>query len=368
MSSPHPNRRRRQVRPPGSTSPHDALFRAAFSQVEHAAGILRTILPPAILARLDLSTLALQPGSFVSAELTSRHTDLLFTAKLSGRTAFVYVLLEHQSDLDPLMAFRLLVYMVRIWERYLADHPKARRLPAILPLVVHHSDKGWCLDTTFEALLDLDPPTLAALGEHMPRCRFVLDDISHDTDDALKSRPMTAFGRAAFWCLRHGREPAELLRRLAGLRDLIRELRAAPDRLAALATILRYIMVVSEPLPPEELHAMLMDVVGEDAEEEIVTVADQLREEGRLKGLVEGERKGLIEGERKGLVQGKREGLVEGLVKGKRDTLLKLLAIRFGALPEAVTARVRVAGVAQLDRWAEGVLTAPALDALFRDA
>jgi len=202
----------------------------------------------------------------------------------------------------------------------------------------------------------------------MPRFRFVLDDISHDTDDALKSRPMTAFGRAAFWCLRHGREPAELLRRLAGLRDLIRELRAAPDRLAALATILRYIMVVSEPLPPEELHAMLMDVVGEDAEEEIVTVADQLREEGRLKGLVEGERKGLIEGERKGLVQGKREGLVEGLVKGKRDTLLKLLAIRFGALPEAVTARVRVAGVAQLDRWAEGVLTAPALDALFRDA
>ena len=92
---------------------------------------------------------------------------------------------------------------------------------------------------------------------------------------------------------------------------------------------------------------MLMDVVGEDAEEEIVTVADQLREEGRLKGLVEGERK--------------------GLVKGKRDTLLKQLAVRFGALPEAVAARVRVADVAQLDRWAEGVLTAPALDALFRD-
>ena len=97
---------------------------------------------------------------------------------------------------------------------------------------------------------------------------------------------------------------------------------------------------------------MLMDVVGEDADEEIVTVANQLREEGRLKGLVEGE----------------REGLVEGLVKGKRDTLLKQLAVRFGAQPETVAARVRVADVAQLDRWAEGVLTAPALDALFRDA
>ena len=48
--------------------------------------------------------------------------------------------------------------------------------------------------------------------------------------------------------------------------------------------------------------------------------------------------------------------------------LLKLLAARFGALPEAVEACVRAADAAQLDRWAERVLTAPKLDAVFRRA
>jgi hypothetical protein len=44
---------------------HDALFKATFSQVEHAAGELRRALPAAIAARIDFSTLALCAGSFV---------------------------------------------------------------------------------------------------------------------------------------------------------------------------------------------------------------------------------------------------------------------------------------------------------------
>jgi hypothetical protein len=91
-----------------------------------------------------------------------------------------------------------------------------------------------------------------------------------------------------------------------------------------------------------------LKAVGKDAEEEIMTVADQLREEGRREGVVEGRR--------------------EGVVAGQRTMLLKQLAARFGALPKAVAARVRAADAMQLERWAERVLTAPKLDAVFRGA
>ena len=91
-----------------------------------------------------------------------------------------------------------------------------------------------------------------------------------------------------------------------------------------------------------------------------MNVADQLREEGRLKGLAEGKREGLAEGQRKGLAEGKREGLAEG----QRSTLLRQLRARFGALPADVTARVRAAGAAQLDVWTDRVLTAPTLSAV----
>lgn len=348
MNSSRPRGRRRRDRPAASTTPHDALFKATFSRVEHAAAILREALPPGIVERLDFTTLTHCSGSFVDRALTARHTDLLFSAKLSGRAAFLYVLFEHQSGVDPLMAFRLLGYLVRIWEDHLGKHPEARRLPAILPVVLHHSATGWRAEVAFEALLDLDPETLAAVSNHVPRFRFILDDISVETDDALRNRAMTALGRLALWCLRHGREPTELVRRLADWADLVREVRAAPDGAAALAAIWRYILTVSEAMPPEELLAKMLDAVGEDAEEEIVTVADELHERGRLQGLAEGERKGLAEGQRR--------------------TLLRLLRTRFGALPADVVARIRAADAAQLDLWTDRVLTAPTLAAVLLGA
>src|SRR5690348_952950 len=125
-----------------TTTPHDSLVKRTFSQIEHAAGLLRVVLPPAITARIDLSTLALCPGSFVDALLGGRHTDLLFTVDVAGQEVLIYLLFEHQSTVDPLMPFRLLQYMVQIWERHLQAHPDDRRLPPIVPVVLHHSRSG----------------------------------------------------------------------------------------------------------------------------------------------------------------------------------------------------------------------------------
>jgi len=158
-------------------TPHDALFKATFSQVEHAAAALRAILPPAVLARLDLKALALCPGSFVDRALANRHTDLLFSTLLADRPALIYVLLEHQSTPHPRMPLRLLGYMLRIWEAWLADHPDAPRLPPILPVVLHHSESGWRSPIAFEDLLDVDPDTLTAIRNYVPCFQFVLEDL-----------------------------------------------------------------------------------------------------------------------------------------------------------------------------------------------
>jgi predicted transposase/invertase (TIGR01784 family) len=75
-----------------------------FSQTKHAASLLRDNLPTAIAERIDWTSFERLPESFVDEELAWRFTDLLFRAKLSGRDAFIYVLIEHQSTSDPLMA------------------------------------------------------------------------------------------------------------------------------------------------------------------------------------------------------------------------------------------------------------------------
>jgi predicted transposase/invertase (TIGR01784 family) len=104
-------------------NPHDALVRRVFSRTENAVGELRAVLPEALSARIDWASLRLVDGRFVDPELADRSTDLLFTADIAGYEAFVYLLLEHQSTVDGLMPLRLLRYLLRIWDRWLADHP-----------------------------------------------------------------------------------------------------------------------------------------------------------------------------------------------------------------------------------------------------
>ena len=90
------------------SSPHDRVFAFTFGQKVHAIGLLRATLPPALVARLDWSTLARQPADFVDARLRRRQSDLLFSIRTAdtGEEVLVYVLLEHQRAPDAKMAYR----------------------------------------------------------------------------------------------------------------------------------------------------------------------------------------------------------------------------------------------------------------------
>ncbi len=62
---------------------------------------------------------------------------------------WVYILLEHQSDPDPWMPFRLLTYMMALWESERRDQEERkvplgeRRLSPILPIVLYTGQRAW---------------------------------------------------------------------------------------------------------------------------------------------------------------------------------------------------------------------------------
>jgi len=65
--------------------------------------------------------------------------------------------------------------------------------------------------------------------------------------------------------------------------------------------------------------------------------------------------------EKQGLVKGRVEGRVEGEVA----VLARQLTKRFGPLDEQTTARLKTATLDQLDTWADRILDAPTLQAVF---
>ncbi|HEY0138976.1 MAG TPA: Rpn family recombination-promoting nuclease/putative transposase [Nannocystis sp.] len=317
-----------------STAPHDALFKATFSQVERAADELRHVLPPELLARVDLASLSLESGSFVDEALRERHTDLLFSLRLDGRDARIYLLFEHQSGPDSWMPLRLLRYMLRIWEGCVAAG--ATLLPVVIPVVLHHGDAGWRAPTRFEALFDLPPEA----AEFTPHFRFLLDDLATESEAALRARAASAFTRLVLSALQQSRGERHLGDLLRGWTGLIRELRQAPDGRRALGLIYRYLYEVRGRAELATITAVARENEPEN-EDFMETIADYLRAQGAARG---------------------RE---EGLREGQRRFLLGMMKNRFGELPEHVRERVMAGDDAELTRWGARLLEARSLDDIF---
>ena len=82
-------------------------------------------------------------------------------------------------------------------------------------------------------------------------------------------------------------------------------------------------------------------------------------------GVSEGVREVAMSLRQKWQDEGRAEGQAEGERRGRAELVLKLLQLRFGELAADVRARVEAASIEDLDLWAERVLTAAELDAVF---
>jgi predicted transposase/invertase (TIGR01784 family) len=368
------------------SNPHDALFKAVFGQPEHARGELCSLAPSALVEALDWSTLTLRPGSFVDAALRHQHTDLLYSAmRRDGGETLVYFLFEHQStpSTDGLMAYRLLRYQVRIWERWSADHAKARSLPMVLPIVMYHGGTPWSEPRSFDALIDVPEGMRAVLEPYLVRFCYVLHDLSEIHDDELRQGAMrSALAKLVGACFKHARTHADFTSVLVRWMDVVRDVAAAPNGLAALAQVVRYILEVNEHVVAEELQALFERELGPEAKETVVTTGQQLIEQGLRQGIEQGRRQGVEQGLRQGVEQGLRQGVEQGLrqgveqglrqgvEQGRREgiegMLLRLLRQRFGDQVDAgVEQRVAGASIEEIEAWSGRVLTAPTLSELF---
>jgi hypothetical protein len=333
-SLPPPTRPRSgRKQPGGAPTPHDSVFRRIFTVPANAASQLRAVLPPGIMARLDLARLAPVPGSFVDEALRWRHSDVLFTAPLDGQDAFVYVLVEHQSSNDPLMAFRVLRYVTRIWDQYEREHPKTRRLPAVIPLVVYQGDDQWTSPVQLLDVIDLSLASKQAMQTYLPRFGFLLDDLTRVGEDQLLARDLTPAALITLRLLQTAPGNPQITVELRRWDAQLREVLDQPGGTEEFAAMLTYIVLVSDASAGDLRN--LAASLGPDAEEAYVTTAEMLRAEGATGALV--------------------EALIEGLTA------------KFGPLPDNVPETVHAASVDQIKAWNARAMTAKTLDEVFAD-
>ena len=262
--------------------PHDHFFRATFGRTEVASGFAQHYLPEAIRAALDLSTLRPLKDSFIDAELREHSSDLLYEVTMrEGGNAYVYLLFEHKSYPEPLTAFQVLRYMVRIWDHLRQQRPGAA-FPPIVPILLYHGASRWNAATHFANLIEGMP----ALAPHIPDFEYVLCDLSTYSDAELVGGVME---QITLLTLKHvfdtGEEWAAILPRLM---ELLAVLTQARDGLDYIQIVLRYLASAAQTLQPTVLRAAVDQTFPEDGGTLMNTIAQEWIQQGLEQGREQG--------------------------------------------------------------------------------
>jgi len=248
--------------------PHDKLFAIGFGDPENAAGLLRTQLPSEVAAKIDWTSLKAESGTFVDPEFRKSQSDLLFSANYADRTCLLYVLFEHQTQEDPLIALRLLRYMVNIWWNFVRDHP-GQSLPVIFPLVLAQNAKVWKVKSEFSDLLDIPADEATILQAFIPDFRFVLFQLAEQGFQSFQGTP------AGILILRIMK--AERVARL--LDDCVwDETLMSQISQDLFGVLLRYI--VSADIDKEAFRSRIQSITEPRTKTAAMTLAEQFRQEG----------------------------------------------------------------------------------------
>jgi predicted transposase/invertase (TIGR01784 family) len=314
-------------------NPHDSFFKEIFSRPEHARDFLQHYLPAEVAALLDLSTLDISKDSFVDPDLQQHFSDLLYQVKLHDQSAaYVYVLFEHKSYPEPLLAFQLLRYLVRIWEQALKQD---QGLVPILPLVLYHGRSRWAVSTSFQKLLSAP----SALHPYLPDFRYLLCDLSQYSEAEIKGEIIL---QVVLRLLKYSLRP-EINERLGETFALLRQLSEQETALQYLQTFLRYLSQGSEPLREETLKQAVKQLF-EEGDSPMPTLAEQWLKQGEAIGLEKGEAIGLEKGRATAL-----------------NILRRYLATRFGVALEHFDTELQPLDLAALTALSDAAFEASSL-------
>ena len=90
-----------------------------------AKEFLNEYLPQEVKDIVNLETIKVQKESYVEPNLTKRLSDIVYSVNTKdNKNAFIYVISEHQSSVDQLMAFRLWKYTLLLAERHIDKKEK----------------------------------------------------------------------------------------------------------------------------------------------------------------------------------------------------------------------------------------------------
>jgi len=308
----------------------DRSARRLFQNKENVRGLVE-ILASDIAAGIDFNRMVPLNRSFIPDTLREQESDILFRVPFKSQEGtdelLLYLLIEHQSTVDVLMGFRVLFYMILIWDAQRREWeqdnvPKSQwRLPPILPIVFYTGERRWQTPLALEAIMDIPEE----LSRFIPKFDTLFLSVK-ETDETTLTKTDHPFG----WLL------TVLQKEFANKETLSGALIEAMSHLDALNSaeagqrreaILYLVSLILYRRPAAEHQELITLVDRHTHDMEVETMAQSMAEV-----LLE---RGIEQGLERGIEQGLERGIEQGLERGVRETTLRnILSILTARFPQ----------------------------------
>ena len=268
-------------------NPHDKFFKESFSRKEIARSFIQENVPDRIHRQLDYETLTIIKDSYTDKEMAEHYSDIVYSIKLSGKNAFIYLLFEHKSASDLWTGFQLLRYMVKIWELYRKQNQSAKKLPVIVPIVIYQGKGRWKTKSSIGHLFE----SIENMEGYIPEFMSEVFEISQIPDEQIKGDILL---RVMFLAQKYSGTP-QMIDKLKEILALLSSLEDKKTKKEYLETFLRYLSATTKKEHIQVVKQELEKVVkkGDDV---MTTIAEYWIQEGEKKGRLEGKREGKLEG------------------------------------------------------------------------
>ena len=170
-------------------NPHDKGYKRIFSIKKHFLHFIKKYIALEWMMELEEDDLELIDKEFITDQFDTYESDLVYKVYTKEGVVYLFFLLELQSYNDFTMPFRLLVYMTAIWLDYFKNCDKNKRskkeyrLPAIMPIVLHNSERNWTASCKFSQMIN----NAKLFGKYVVDFEYALVSVNTLTESKISS-------------------------------------------------------------------------------------------------------------------------------------------------------------------------------------
>jgi len=294
--------------------PHDWFFKQIFSNPLSIKTVLN-IFAPKLASKIEMSSLKLVNTEKFSEKSQKFMLDLLFSCKIDNDDVFIRLVFEHKSYIDNTLPSQLMHYNAVIWEETAKE---TNNYPPIINIVFYHGKRKWSIPTTLPVLKDKQ------LEDFVQKLNYILVDLNEiQDDDLVRNIYEDVCTISALLVMKHIFDDFEIIKNILKL--------LYDNNASCIFLVIDYVVIVKKDL--EKVEEILKEISG--GEEKMMTLTEKW----------------------------KMEGWMVGKAEGKKEALIKLIQLKFGAVPENLEKVINECNdLEELDRILTKVALANSID------